>query len=378
MRRFPRKLLLAVAASSILSACANLGPPEPPSLNLPKSPTDLQASRKGNKVTLTWTIPTVTTDRQRIRSLGPTLICRGMQPQLTQSQLTQCGTPVGQAPAETVPAGPKKKASIGKKSTGPKISESYTDELPGLILSDNPEGYATYAVEVLNLENRGAGLSNQVHVPLVRTLPPPADLSRRVTAQGIVLNWTNDAPTQPSQTLHYVYRVYRRQEGTTKAGLVGEAVPGTDRTLAFTDSTIEWQKTYYYHVEAVTVIAQGSKPGIEVPGEDSPEVTVFANDIFPPAVPSGLQAVSSGPGQPPFIDLIWSPDSEVDLAGYNVYRREGNSQPVKLNSDLVKTPAYRDKNVIPGKTYFYSVSAVDIYENESNRSEEASEMVPQS
>jgi hypothetical protein len=371
MRSFPRKLLLTVAASSILTACANLGPPEPPSLNLPKSPTDLQALRKGNKVRLTWTIPTVTTDRQRIRSLGATLICRGMQP-----LLTQCGTPVGQAPAETVPAEPKKKASIGKKSTGPKISESYADELPGSILSDNPEAYATYAVEVLNLEDRGAGLSNQVHVTLVRTLPPPDDLSRRVTAQGIVLSWTNDAPRQPPQTLHYVYRIYRRQEGTAKASLVGEALPGADRTLTFTDSTIEWQKTYYYHVEAATVIAQGGKPSIEVPGEDSPEVTVFANDIFPPSVPSGLQAVSSGPGQPPFIDLIWSPDSEADLAGYNVYRREGNSEPVKVNAELVKTPAYRDKNVIPGKTYFYSVSAVDVYENESNRSEEASERVP--
>ena len=28
---------------------------------------------------------------------------------------------------------------------------------------------------------------------------------------------------------------------------------------------------------------------------------------FSPRVPSGLQAVFSGPGQKPFIDLLWSP-----------------------------------------------------------------------
>jgi len=360
-----------MAVPLLFTACANIGPPEPPSLHLPTPPADLRALRKGNKVTLTWTIPTMTTDRQRIRSLGPTLICRGLHP-----ELTECGTPVGQAAAETVPAR-KKKTTIGKKSAGPKISESYTDELPGSILSDNPDAFATYAVEVLNTEKRGAGLSNQVHVSLVRTLPPPADLNARVTAQGILLNWTNAAVAQPPSVIRYVCRVYRRRQGTAEATLVGEVPAGTDHSLTFTDSTMEWQKTYDYHVDVVTVIAREGKPAVEVPGEDSPEVKVFANDIFPPAVPSGLQAVASGPGQPPFIDLIWAPDSEADLAGYNIYRRDDNGPPVRVNSKLVETPAYRDTSVIPGKTYFYSVSAADVYGNESARSEEVSETVPQ-
>jgi len=370
MRVASRSWLIAVPI--LFTGCANIGPPEPPSLNLPKPPTDLRASRKGSKVTLTWTIPTATTDQQRIRSLGPTDICRGLEP-----ALTACGTPVGHAAAETVPGMPKKKA-VGKKSAGPKISESYTDELPGSILSDNPNAYATYAVEVLNPENRGAGLSNQVHVLLVRTLPPPADLRAHVTAQGIVLSWTNAAPAPPPDGIRSVYRLYRRREGTAESTLVGEMPAGADHTLTFTDSTTEWQKTYDYHVDAVTVIMQEGKANVEVPGEDSPEVSVFANDIFPPAVPSDLQAVASGPGQPPFIDLIWAPDSEPDLAGYNVYRHEENGTTVKINSELVKTPAYRDTKVVPPKTYFYSVSAVDVYGNESAHSEEVSETLPRS
>jgi hypothetical protein len=371
MRTVRSRLVPTILACSVLTACANLGPPEPPSLTLPTPPTDLRATRKGNNVTLAWTIPTVTTDRQRIRILGPSQICRGLGP-----ELTTCGTPVGKAPAETVPVGSKKK-SVGKKSTGPKISESYTDVLPGTIVSDNPTAFATYAVEVLNTEDHGAGLSNRVHVPLVRTLPGPADLGARVAAPGVILTWTNAAPAEPPPALHYVYRVYRQQEGGEEPALVGEVPASAERVLTFTDSTIEWEKTYKYHADAITVITPEGKSAIEVPGDDSPEVKIFANDTFPPAVPSGLQAVSSGPGQPPFIDLIWAPDSEPDLAGYNVYRREQDGRPVKLNSELIKSPAYRDTTTVSGQTYFYSVSAVDVRANESARSEEVSETVPE-
>jgi len=74
--------------------------------------------------------------------------------------------------------------------------------------------------------------------------------------------------------------------------------------------------------------------------------------------------------------LIWAPDTQSDLAGYNVYRHEPGAPEQKINSEMVKTPAYRDMNVSPGRTYFYSVSAVDVRGNESAHSAEASESVP--
>jgi len=98
--------------------------------------------------------------------------------------------------------------------------------------------------------------------------------------------------------------------------------------------------------------------------------------VFPPAIPSGLQAVFSGPGQKLFIDLVWAPVADVDLDGYNVYRREEGTAAVKVNLGLVKTPAYRDENVASGRRYLYSVSAMDVRGNESARSEETGENVP--
>jgi len=364
MRRPTLTLLPALGALLMVTACATIGPPQPPSLELPKPPSDLRASRKGDRVILTWTVPSVTTDRQTVRGVGPTEICRGLEP-----ALTQCGAPAGVAAAQP--------SSGAAQSSKQKVAGSYTDSLSGQLQRDDPSSFITYAIEVLNAGGRGAGLSNQVRVPLVRTLPPPRDFAATVTGQGVVLTWTNDIRSvNPESSIHYLYRIYRRQEGSRQQTVVADIAARDAPDLTLTDSGIEWEKTYEYHVATVTAIARENKPAVQVEGDETPEIRVFADDIFPPAVPAGLQAVASGPGQATFIDLVWAPVTDVDLDGYNVYRHEEGSAPVKINATLVKTPAYRDASVVSGKSYFYSVSAVDVRGNESVRSEEASESVP--
>jgi len=385
MRRCLLTLFPALSALTLtvtFTACATIGPPQPPSLELPKAPTDLRAARKGDRVILTWTVPNVTTDRKTIRNLGPTRICRGLE-----TKLTQCGVPVGEAAAQgsssaqgnssAQASSTQAKNSTSAKPSKQKVSGSYTDLLPGQLESDNPSGFITYGVEVLNTDSRGAGVSNQVRVSLVRTLPPPQDFGARVTSRGVVLKWTNDVRSEnPSATIRYVYRVYRRLEGSQQETVVGEIAVAGAAELELTDSNFEWEKTYEYRVEAVTVIAQEKQAALQIEGDDSAEVKVFADDVFPPVVPSGLQAVFSGPGQKLFIDLVWAPVADVDLDGYNVYRREEGTAAVKVNLGLVKTPAYRDENVASGRRYFYSVSTVDVRGNESARSEETGENVP--
>jgi hypothetical protein len=360
MRLAPRTILPILGIPLIFAACGSPRPPQPPSLKLPKPPSDLRAVRKGNKVMLSWTIPTLTTDRQTARSFGETDICRGLQP-----TLTKCGTPAGHA-APLPTAG---------KSSGHKLAGTYTDTLSPELQENHATDFVTYAIEVLNADGQGAGLSNQVHVSIVATLPPPSDFAARVTSKGIVLTWTSEAPA-PTPQSRYVYRVYRRQEGSQQEVLAGQAAGDGAKNFSITDSSFEWEKTYEYRAEAVTVISQPDKTEIQVDGDDTADVKVFADDVFPPAVPSGLQAAFSGPGQDLFIDLIWAPDTDADLKGYNVYRHEEGTAPVKMNTELVNSPAYRDTAVAPGKRYFYSVSAVDLRGNESARSEETSESVP--
>ena len=361
MRAHLGKLAAITALCLLLASCAQLGPPLPPSLELPKPPTDLRSSRKGNQITLTWSEPTRTTDRQSVRYIGPTLVCLSLE-----YEMTECGSPAAMLPAPSVVA-PKSNPA----------TQTYTTTLPAAMQPLDPAAEVTYAVEVLNRNARGAGLSNRVHVPAVATLPPPPDLAAELTGDGVVLRWTSAGESQNVPNLQHRYRIYRRDESSGKDAIAGEVpIPTTEPgPVHFTDSSFEWEKTYLYRITAVTIIKRPDSE-VQVEGDDTPPVRVIAHDVFPPSVPTGLQAAFSGEGQQPFIDLIWAPVTSVDLAGYNIYRSEGSGPAIKLNSDVVKSPSYRDNDVASGKTYTYSVSAVDVRGNESQRSEPTSESVP--
>ena len=288
-----------------------------------------------------------------------------------------------------------------RKATAQKTVATFTDTLPFTIQQANPAGFATYAVEVLNAADRGAGISNQVHVPLVPTMPPFSSFAAQPESRGVLISWQcPPAPAGGRADTGYLFRIYRHSESLLRETRIAEVDvtecifgPGglvelssqpssaganeqSKIVTSFLDQSIEWESTYFYRGAVVSVMESGGKPAIEVEGNDTPEIRVFAHDVFPPSVPSGLQAVFSGPGQLPFIDLIWAPVSDADLDGYNIYRHEDGSAPVKVNMELVKMPAFRDLAVVAGKTYFYSVSAVDRRGNESARSEEGSESVP--
>jgi fibronectin type 3 domain-containing protein len=302
-----------------------------------------------------------------VRYIGSTLVCRG-----GSVEVTSCGTPVAKVAANAIPAPPPKNAPA-KKPTHAEL-QTYADTLPAPLERDDPNAEITYAIEVLNRNARSAGLSNRVHVSAVVTLPPPTDLSAKLTGDGVNLTWSRVVALHNPE-IHFSYRIYRRDEATGKDAVVGE-VPFVETGLVrFTDTGFEWEKTYAYRVTVVSLVKRADGE-IQIEGDDSPPVRVIAHDVFPPAIPEGLQAVFSGEGQKPFIDLIWAPVTNGDLAGYNVYRSEGTGKTIKLNSDPVKSTSYRDGAVVSGATYTYSVSAVDARANESARSEVASESVP--
>jgi hypothetical protein len=369
MRQFISKLVLLTSGTAALVGCGVPGVPKPPSLDLPEPVTDLRIVRKGDSVYLNWTVPAETTDRLAVRHLGPTRICRSLD-----AIMSECASPVGDVPAPQLPGtgSPQPKSSKAAE----KVHANYTDSLPRTLLRENPGAQIFYAISVLNGNGRSAGLSNVVHVPAVSALPPPSDFRAQVTAEGIVLSWTAVPHGSETPGVQTMYRVYRRPEGGNADSMVGQLQLDASSATQLVDHSFDWEKTYSYRATVVSLIHEEGKPETQFEGDDTSPVKVFAHDVFPPSVPSGLQAVFSGAGQQLFIDLIWAPDNDVDLAGYNVFRREAGAEPVKTNAELVKTPAYRDMNVASGKNYFYSVSAVDVRGNESARSEEAGESVP--
>jgi hypothetical protein len=362
--RLGSALLALILVMSL--GCGVPGAPQPPSTGIPKFVGDLKALRKGDTVTLAWTTPTETSDGELVRKPGRMLVQRALV-------AARDAEPSFQTIAE-LPLEPALKDDRGQQAAAKDpLGEVLRSGGPG------PSGNAQYAVYRVLAQSRSGksfGLPNRAYVPLVLTLPPPQTMQTEPTPAGIRISWDQASPPrrEPGLSAQYAWRVLRRQEGANEAVMLRQLNAG-DQAMVFVDTGIEWEKNYQYWVTPVTLWSDANAKG-EVEGDDSPMATVFAHDAFPPAAPSGVQAVYSAVPERPFIDVTWRPNTEPDLAGYNVYRRAENEAPVKINSGPVKTPRFADPGIQAGRKYFYSVSAVDLRGNESGRSEETAESVP--
>jgi hypothetical protein len=358
--RLPTVLICLMMVSAL--GCGTPGAPLPPSLGIPKPVGDLQAVRKGGAVTLTWSAPTDTTDGALVRKPGKMQVSRSISDNGGAGGAAQVVAELRLEPALKEPQPP---------------APTTKDVLGNLLQTTAGGNFAVYTVLAQSNLGKSAGPSNQAIVPLVPTLPAPARIQATAVPLGISLSWEQARPPENLShlTTQYAYRIMRREQGAQTPIMVKQVNAGNE-AMTFVDSGIEWQKHYDYWITPVTLWQGAGKKGV-VEGDDSPPAAIFADDKFPPEAPVGLQAVFSGLANQPFIDLAWTPNTEPDLAGYNVYRHSGDEPPVKINSELVKTPSFRDAQVKPGTKYFYAVSAVDLRGNESGRSAETSETVPQ-
>lgn len=368
--RFSIIIAILFAAVCTLAGCGVPGAPQPPSAGIPKFVGDLKALRKGNTVTLSWTTPTETSDGELIRKPGRMLVQRAL-----------IAAPDAEPNFQTIvelPLEPTLKDDRGAEAIA-------RDSLAELLRSSTPARsgapgsaaeYAIYSVVAQSRSGKSFGLPNRVSVPLVLTLPAPPKVQLEPTSTGIRVEWEQAWPPTRESRLgaQYVWRIMRKQEGAAEAVMLRQ-LPAGHEAMLFVDTGIEWEKNYQYWIVPVTLWQDGSRKG-EVEGDDSPTASVFAHDSFPPATPTGAQAVYSALPERAFIDITWTPNIDPDLAGYNVYRHVANEAPVKINTEPVRTPRFADPGVQAGMKYFYSVSAVDLRGNESGRSEETSEVVP--
>jgi len=355
-----RRIAIFFALVVTLTGCGVPGAPLPPSLDIPKFVGDLKAVRKGDTVTLTWTTPTETTDGELVKKPGKMLVQRA----LTSGQ----GSELKFQTISEVTLEPTLKKERGEEATA-------KDTLSNSLRSGDVE-FAVYTVLAQNRNGKSSGLPNRISVPLMPSLAPPKNVSARPVPTGVMISWEEVPPPASNSQLQtqQSYKLMRRLIGANDAVPVKQ-FNLVDHQKDFTDTGIEWEKSYQYWITPVTQWQADKRKG-EMEGDDSNAVEILAHDTFPPAVPSGLQAVFSSVPPNSFIDLTWTPNDEPDLAGYNVYRRSENTPPARVNTELVKTPRFPDPGIQPRMKYFYSVTAVDVRGNESAKSEETSETVP--
>ena len=356
-----------LAAGLLTAGCGTPGAPQPPSLNLPGRVTGLVANRTGDQISLTWTMPKKNTDKLLLKGNIPVRVCRkeGIG---SKEQPGACDT------------------TTATLFLAPETEGSFTETLRPP-LSTGAARPLAYFVELTNKNGRSAGLSNAAVVVAGEAPATLVGVAAQVRKGGVVLRWT---PVSGNDSIRLHRKLIAAEPGTkpkAKAGpfaaqpepaelnLLVEAGAAAGRVL---DKEIRFGQTYEYRAQRVARVTVDGRT-VELAGELSPPVRVEAVDVFPPAVPTGLAAVAIAGenGSEAAIDLSWQPGTEADLAGYAVYRREGDGAWQRISpAPPLPSPAFHDAHVQPGNTYHYAVTAIDQGDHESTRSAETEETVP--
>ncbi len=357
-----RKLLvpsLALVLARTLTGCGSPAAPEPPSLNLPIPVANLSATRIGNTVHLTWTMPKRTTDRVVLRHPVTVAVCRA-------TENAAC-------------------SEVTTLDVAPGAAGSYSDSLPS-DLAQKPDRLLRYEVFLRNHAGKSAGPSNPAYSAAGSSPAAVTGITSQMRPEGVLLSWR----PVPDPGHAVVMRIERVQltlpaAAETRRSPLAPAPPPAAQTLAVhtqdgvdpghgIDASALLNQRYRYTLERVTTLASGGQ-SVEIQGPLSAPIEILTKDTFPPAVPQGLVAVADSAAGA--IDLSWMPDSDPDLAAYHIYRRDlqGGVAARQIASAGVET-SYRDTGVEAGHTYAYCVSAVDQTGNESNRSPEVNETLP--
>jgi len=227
-----------------------------------------------------------------------------------------------------------------------------------------PEPRFLYAVRVVDQEGKGSALSMPQEISLVPPPPAPTALAASAVEGEVRLTWESSGAGKPGET----YNVYRRAAAQEEMPLQPlNPAPLSDR--AYVDTTFHYGETYRYSVRALP-----NPPPPLRESTPSAEVEVRPLDVYAPKTPTGLAAAVEGQA----IKLYWFPNSEPDLQGYRLYRRETRGDFRPLGEVGAGETSYADATAARGVRYYYAVTAVDgaTPPNESGRSDEVSEVVP--
>lgn len=320
-------LALALAA---LSGCGYVGDVQPPALNIPMPVTDLAGVQRGAKLVLSFTPPSMTTERLPIAQPGEVEVRVGPPGEgaFDVNNWASAATKVEASTANTAEADVA--AFAGK-------------EIFAAVRTAGPKG-------------RWSGWSNVVAVTIAPPLEKPADFKAEADPGGVRLSWRDKAP----EGTHY--RIYRQAPEEQRLSMLEPK--GTN---PYIDGTAEYGKPYKYQVQAA--IEAGSK---EAESERSDIAEVTPIDTFAPAVPAGLNALAGLSS----IELAWDRNTEADFRGYHVYRAVGQGAFERIG-ELTEAPAFSDKAIQAGTAYRYAVTSVDQKGNESAKSEPVAIIAPQ-
>lgn len=419
--RFRRVCVPLVVAAAIAAACGKKGPPVAPIVRIPAAVDKIAAVRLGNDVYVTLTVPATNIDESTpvdVARIDIYAYTGRVAP--TRARWAELGTVVASIPAAPPTADgtpsrpPPTSSSAGSSSAGARPGQPVTirDALSADEFEQGPVIADPRGPEPVPLPAPGAGAPTvlrrfylaipfsrrgrpgppgaQAEMVLTALPDPPADVRVSYSASTMSISWepsggllgflldrslppeaapfiapapsgaaaapsSVDTSVPPGPTTYNMYRelaldpveLPSAAERPAWSAPVPTAVNASPLTTSSATDAVLFGREHCY-----TVRAQRGP----VLSEPSPRTCITPVDVFPPAAPVGLAAVPAEGG----ISLIWEPNSELDLGGYLVLRREpGDATLRQLTETPIADARYRDAAVQPGTRYIYAVVAVD-------------------
>jgi hypothetical protein len=390
-----------LAAAVTAGGCGKQGPPLPPLKNIPAPTKDLTVVQQGPQLLASFTYPTVTAAGLALGGMTAVEIWTTARPapdgkaapidahsfataakplqKITGADLTAATSgsrmdialplppltaPVtsatGSAKAPAATPAPVKSAPPATPPAAAPVPGAPPPAAAAPAIPAGPGPLATYyAIRTFGKNGEKSDFSNIV--PIVPTAPPAAPQQVTITARGdgIQVEWAPVAGTVAG------YNIYRRGAQERSNGKPVHTAGATEKS--WLDSTAKFGQDYIYSVTSLSVL----QPPIESAIASEHEVHYI--DRFAPPPPTELVALTEA-GR---ARLVWRASEADDVAGYIVYRREGETGKLeRLTAKPVESTEFLDTTVGSGKTYVYRVTAIDQAGNESGPSNEVRAAVP--
>jgi hypothetical protein len=357
-------LPLAIICVSLVSiSCGKVGAPVAP-VRLTERTNELSAIQRGSNVLLQWPAPPLGQKESSRSYIARANVYRLDEGRDEEPVLDSDDYEAG---AQLIGYLDRAKIEAQLKALG---HLEFTDAISLGNASDLANRRLRYAVRYLNARDQGAAFSNTVAIePAPGIALPPTGLRVAAPAQDIVaVSWSapdsNVDGTRPASIVGY--NVYRRSADREAGGRALNSEPVTD--TAFTDRDFQYETKYTYFVRA---LSQGANGLIE--SADGEAATIKPVDEFAPSAPDPV-SIASANGT---MSLFWPTSPERDVVGYNVYRSDSADSAEKdwtrLTPRPITTVTYRDERVVIDRLYFYRVTAIDRFNNESEPSRVVSE-----
>lgn len=403
-----KRLAAGALAALITVGCGKKGPPLPPLVRLP-APPDVQANRRGSTVEVAVVVPSANADGSRPANISRVdVYAITGSPTVSDADLIKHGTRVASLavkaprnpddvaeqdePVEEVeaPAGngldqgagttlrdDLSQAALvpadlraGSKNAAPAADRPLLGLTPASIVR-------TYVGVGVSTRGKQGRLSRRSVISLTPPPPPPSSPTITYDEKSVTVAWTAgtaDRPAPPPPAADEPELLPSHGLGPLPPSLAFNVYDTTSGALLtmnpvdearYTDTRpLEWGSERCYGVRAVD-----RSNGMSVESEARAPRCAKLVDMFPPAAPKDLKAVSSEG----VISLIWDANTESDLAGYLIFRAVAPSDQLQsVVTAPVQETSFND-GVQAGIRYVYAVKAVDKAGNASalsNRVEE--------